>query len=411
MRRAALPVALAVFSVVGTFGASRGQTDRHEPDLLMVVLLLIGSLSLYWLWTKPIPVLWATVLSTLVYMLREYPWGPVVFAFVIAVFTTIRLGHRLAGWLGLITLYVGHVGGRMILGINEQGIYQVLLVGTCFCVLGFLAELFRAHRDRVMAAARTRKEEELRRAGEERLRIAQELHDEVGQTLTAVLLQLSRVEARLPIELRGERGEAQEAARESLEDVRRIAADLRPETLNDLGLASALAALAFSNASVGVCHALAHAFGARFGVPHGRANALLLPHVIAYNAAVPTKFMPSPHQRAYVAHKKYATVADLLGLGGETVADKVQRLIAATERLLDQVGIPRSIADLGISREEFARAVPELAEIAFDDPSWRPTNPRVPLINELAELLWSAYEGRPKASDASREERMAAVCK
>jgi len=78
----------------------------------------------------------------------------------------------------------------------------------------------------------------------ERLRIAQELHDEVGQTLTAVLLQLSRLEARLPVDLRGELREAQEAARESLEDVRRIAADLRPETLNDLGLASALAALA-----------------------------------------------------------------------------------------------------------------------------------------------------------------------
>ncbi len=78
----------------------------------------------------------------------------------------------------------------------------------------------------------------------ERLRIAQELHDEVGQTLTAVLLQLSRVEQRLPGELRGELSEAQEAARESLEDVRRIATDLRPETLNDLGLASALATLA-----------------------------------------------------------------------------------------------------------------------------------------------------------------------
>ena len=78
----------------------------------------------------------------------------------------------------------------------------------------------------------------------ERLRIAQELHDEVGQTLTAVLLQLSRVEQRLPDELRGELSEAQEAARESLEDVRRIATDLRPETLNDLGLVSALAALA-----------------------------------------------------------------------------------------------------------------------------------------------------------------------
>jgi two-component system, NarL family, sensor histidine kinase UhpB len=77
----------------------------------------------------------------------------------------------------------------------------------------------------------------------ERLRIAQELHDEVGQTLTAVLLQLSRVQERLPLDLGGELGEAQDAARASLEDVRRIATDLRPETLNDLGLASALAAL------------------------------------------------------------------------------------------------------------------------------------------------------------------------
>ena len=86
--------------------------------------------------------------------------------------------------------------------------------------------------------------------------------------------------------------------------------------------AACIAALAFSNASVGVNHALAHAFGARFGVAHGRANALMLPHVIAYNAAVPTKFMPSPNQRAYIAHKKYAMMADLLGLGGDTIDGK-----------------------------------------------------------------------------------------
>ena len=61
--------------------------------------------------------------------------------------------------------------------------------------------------------------------------------------------------------------------------------------------AACIAALAFSNASVGVNHALAHAFGARFGISHGRANALMLPHVLAYNASVPTKFMPSPNQR------------------------------------------------------------------------------------------------------------------
>ena len=157
--------------------------------------------------------------------------------------------------------------------------------------------------------------------------------------------------------------------------------------------ASCIAAMAFSNASVGVNHALAHAFGARFHVAHGRANALMLPHVIAYNASVPTKFVPSPYQKGYLAHKKYAAVADLLGLGGHTVEEKVKNLIVATEQLLDQLGFPRSIADLGISKEEFERAMPELTKLAFDDPSWR-SNPRMPLMSELADLFWKAYHGR-----------------
>lgn len=157
--------------------------------------------------------------------------------------------------------------------------------------------------------------------------------------------------------------------------------------------AACIAAMAFSNASVGVNHALAHAFGARFHISHGRANALMLPHVIAYNAAVPAKFMPSPYTQGYVAHKKYATVADLLGLGGQTVEEKVALLIAATEKLLDRLELPRSIAALGISKDEFEKAVAEITEIAFNDPSWR-SNPRMPLMSELTELFWKAYEGR-----------------
>jgi acetaldehyde dehydrogenase/alcohol dehydrogenase len=158
--------------------------------------------------------------------------------------------------------------------------------------------------------------------------------------------------------------------------------------------AACIAAIAFSNASVGVNHAMAHAFGARFNVPHGRANALMLPHVMAFNAGVPTKFMPSPNQKGYVAHKKYAMMADLLGLGGHTVQEKVERLIGATERLLDTLGVPRSIAELGITKEEFEQAMPELVKNAFDDPSWR-SNPRMPMIGELVELYWKAYAGRP----------------
>ena len=157
--------------------------------------------------------------------------------------------------------------------------------------------------------------------------------------------------------------------------------------------AACIAAMAFSNASVGVNHALAHAFGARFGVAHGRANALMLPHVIAFNAAVPTKFMPSPYTQGYAAHKKYATVADLLGLGGTTIEEKVSKLIAAVEQLLDQLEFPRAIEELGISKEEFDRAIPELVKAAYNDPSWL-SNPRMPLMKELDELFRKAYQGR-----------------
>ena len=168
--------------------------------------------------------------------------------------------------------------------------------------------------------------------------------------------------------------------------------------------AACIAAIAFSNASVGVNHALAHAFGARFGVAHGRANALMLPHVVAYNASVPTKFMPSPNQRGYIAHKKYAMMADLLGLGGHTIEEKVQNLVTAIEQLLDQLAVPRSIAELGISREEFERAMPDMVKNAFDDPSGR-SNPRMPLLSELVELFWSAYAGRGLAKVAPTSEK------
>ena len=170
--------------------------------------------------------------------------------------------------------------------------------------------------------------------------------------------------------------------------------------------AACIAAMAFANAGVGVNHALAHAFGARFGVAHGRANALMLPHIIRYNASVPTKFRPSPNQRAYVADKKYATIADLLGLDGGTIEEKVKSLAAAVEQLLDQLEMPRSIAALGIAKESFEQALPDLVKVAFDDPSWL-SNPRMPLMSELEELFCSAYNGRGTARGTSAGQQAA----
>jgi acetaldehyde dehydrogenase/alcohol dehydrogenase len=85
--------------------------------------------------------------------------------------------------------------------------------------------------------------------------------------------------------------------------------------------------------------------------------------------------------------------------------------VTAIEQLLDRLGMPRSIAQLGISREEFERAMPDLARLAYDDPSWR-SNPRMPLVGELVELLWSAYEGRGavKAASAPRQAVEDEVC-
>jgi acetaldehyde dehydrogenase / alcohol dehydrogenase len=160
--------------------------------------------------------------------------------------------------------------------------------------------------------------------------------------------------------------------------------------------AATIAGLAFSNAFVGVCHALAHAAGARFGIPHGRANGIFLPHVLRYNASLPTKFMPAPSYTAYVAPEKYAQVSYVFGLGGRGEEERRARLFARVDELLDAVEIPRSLAEAGVPRAEFEASVPDLARAAFMDPSIR-TNPRIPLVGELVDLFQRAYEGRPAA--------------
>ncbi len=157
--------------------------------------------------------------------------------------------------------------------------------------------------------------------------------------------------------------------------------------------AATIAGLAFSNAFVGVNHALAHAVGARFGIAHGRANAIFLPHVLRYNASLPTKFMPAPGYSHYAAPEKYALIGQVLSLGGVTGEEHREHLFARLDELLEAVGQPRSLAELGIAREEFDAALPDLARAAFGDASVR-TNPRIPLLRELVELLRAGYEGR-----------------
>ena len=159
--------------------------------------------------------------------------------------------------------------------------------------------------------------------------------------------------------------------------------------------ASCIAGIAISNAFVGVNHALAHSLGSTFGIPHGRANGILLPYTIRYNATTPTKFMPHPNIVAYVADKKYAEVADFVGLSAATTSEKVDALIGAVSDLLNKCELPTTIKELGISEKDFKSALPELVDKAFDDPSSR-SNPRFPMEEEIEGLFKRAYAGELK---------------
>ena len=163
--------------------------------------------------------------------------------------------------------------------------------------------------------------------------------------------------------------------------------DLRART--DMANAATIAGLAFSNAFVGVNHALAHAVGARFGVAHGRANGMFLGHVLRYNAAIPRKFMPAPGYGAYVAPQKLAQAAWVLGLGGHTEEEARARLFARVDDLLAEVGMPATVADAGLDPAAYRAAIPQLVRDAFQDASLR-TNPRMPMLDELAALLGAA---------------------
>jgi acetaldehyde dehydrogenase/alcohol dehydrogenase len=168
-----------------------------------------------------------------------------------------------------------------------------------------------------------------------------------------------------------------------------------PENLvarTDMANAATLAGLAFSNAFVGTNHALAHATGARFGIPHGRANGIFLPHLLRYNAALPSKFMPAPGYSAYVAPDKYAQLGRVV-FGGRTPEESRRRLFQGVEDLLDRLAMPRTLADVDVSPEDFEAALSDLAMTAFQDLSNR-TNPRMPLLTEITALLRAGYDGR-----------------
>ncbi len=154
-------------------------------------------------------------------------------------------------------------------------------------------------------------------------------------------------------------------------------------------VASCLAGLAFNTASLGLNHGMAHQLGSFFHIPHGRANAILLPSVIEYNADI------NKHSRSreeYPKHvKKYCTVARMLGLQNFNTITTIRALVSYIQFMLKEMDIPLSISQIGkISEKEYFDAIPHMAKGALADPCTA-TNPRKPTVEDVMHIyqnLW-----------------------
>ena len=157
--------------------------------------------------------------------------------------------------------------------------------------------------------------------------------------------------------------------------------------------AATIAAMAFANAFLGLCHSMAHKLGAMFHIPHGVANALLIRQVIKYNATdCPKKQATFPQYKYPCAVERYAQIADELKLGGNTNEEKTQLLINAIDKLMSDIQLPKSIKEFGVSEEDFYAKLDEMVELAFDD-QCTGANPVYPLMEDMKQLYIDAFNG------------------
>ena len=157
--------------------------------------------------------------------------------------------------------------------------------------------------------------------------------------------------------------------------------------------ASCMAGMAFSNAFLGINHSLAHKVGAEFPISHGRANAILLPHVIKYNASKPDKFTIWPKNETFIADIRYSEIATLIGRPGKTVEEGVQNLIDAINELMEFMNMPKTFKDCGVDAKQFESRIPELADHAYED-QCTGANPKQPKVTDLEKILKIAFDGK-----------------
>ena len=161
------------------------------------------------------------------------------------------------------------------------------------------------------------------------------------------------------------------------------------EAREKMHAASTLAGMAFNTAYLGINHSLAHAAGAKFHVPHGRLNSILMPHVIQYNAGIDLNNRSRQAADKTVA-SRYQDIAKLLGCSASSPVSGVRQLVEAIKKLQRKLEIPTSLREYGVKADVFAQYKVEISEAALHD-GCTPTNPRVPTAEELLKVLEKAF--------------------
>ena len=166
-----------------------------------------------------------------------------------------------------------------------------------------------------------------------------------------------------------------------------------PEAREKMANAATMAGMAFANAFLGVCHSMAHKLGAFHHIPHGIANALMIDLVLRFNSAeVPSKMGTFPQYDHPHTLRRYAEVAESLGMGGANDEESLENLIKAIDELKEKIGIKKTIKDYGVDEKYFLEKLDEMSEQAFDD-QCTGANPRYPLISEIKDMYLRAYYG------------------
>lgn len=166
-----------------------------------------------------------------------------------------------------------------------------------------------------------------------------------------------------------------------------------PEAREKMAHAATMAGIAFANAFLGISHSMGHKLGAFHHLPHGVTVSLVLNEVMKYNSEeVPGKMGTFPQYEYPHTLRRYAEIAEYLGIDGKDDNEKFNKLLEKINELKDAIGIKHTIRDYGISEEEFLKTLDEMSEQAFDD-QCTGANPRYPLIKDIKDIYCKVYYG------------------